>query len=75
MFNVEQQQNLLTSKGLLEIRSMSDEEDPAGAAHLSREEVLQLGRRIQLWPITEVLAVLNQLRLSADLLNMATSPG
>ncbi|XP_078798874.1 midasin isoform X2 [Oryzias latipes] len=75
LFNVEQQQNLLTSKGLLEIRSMSDEEDPAGAAHLSREEVLQLGRRIQLWPITEVLAVLNQLRLSADLLNMATSPG
>uniref|UniRef100_A0A3P9MDK6 Midasin n=1 Tax=Oryzias latipes TaxID=8090 RepID=A0A3P9MDK6_ORYLA len=74
LFNVEQQQNLLTSKGLLEIRSMSDEEDPAGGAHLSREEVLQLGRRIQLWPITEVLAVLNQLRLSADLLNMATSP-
>uniref|UniRef100_A0A3B3CZB6 Midasin n=1 Tax=Oryzias melastigma TaxID=30732 RepID=A0A3B3CZB6_ORYME len=74
LFSVEQQHNHMTSKGLLEIRSRSEEEDPAGGARLSREEVLQLGRRVQLWPLTEVLAVLNQLRLSADLLSMLPAP-
>ncbi|KAM9355690.1 midasin [Pholidichthys leucotaenia] len=73
---VEQQQCHMTSRGLLQVCSMSGGEEPAGdRAHLVREELQQLGRRAQLWPLMEELAVLNQLRLSTDLLHLALSPG
>ncbi|XP_071334594.1 midasin isoform X2 [Trachinotus anak] len=73
--SVEQQQRQMTSRGLLESCSMSDGEDPADGVRLAREELQQLGRRAQLWPLMEGLAVLNQLRLSTDLLHLALSPG
>lgn len=76
--SVERQQHHMTTRGLLESRSSSTEEvceEPAGGAHLSREELQQLVRRAQLWPLMEQLAVLNQLRLSTDLLHLALSPG
>ncbi|XP_075869163.1 midasin [Nelusetta ayraudi] len=76
--SVERQQHHMTTRGLLESRSSSTEEvgeEPLGGAHLSREELQQLVRRAQLWPLMEQLAVLNQLRLSTDLLHLALSPG
>lgn len=54
---------------------MSEGEDPADGVRLAREELQQLSRRAQLWPLMEELAVLNQLRLSTDLLHLALSPG
>ncbi|XP_070405869.1 midasin isoform X3 [Nothobranchius furzeri] len=67
---VETQQSLLTSKGLLEVCSRPEEEDEAaGGIPVIRGELLQL------WPLMEELAVLNQLRLTSDLLLQALSPG
>lgn len=78
--SVERQQHHMTTRGLLQSRSSSSSteevgEEPPGGAHLSREELQQLVRRAQLWPLMEQLAVLNQLRLSTDLLHLALSPG
>lgn len=73
--SVEQQQHQMTSKGLLEVCSMSEDQEPADGVHLASEELQQLSRRAQLWPLMEELAVLNQLRLSTDLLHLALSPG
>ncbi|GAA6218580.1 midasin [Lates japonicus] len=75
VLSVEQQQRHMTSRGLLEGCSMSEGEEPPGGVQLAREELQQLGRRAQLWPLMEQLAVLNQLRLSTDLLHLALSPG
>lgn len=80
MSSVEQQHHHMTTRGLLASRSSSSSmeeegEEPLGGAHLSREELQQLVRRAQLWPLMEQLAVLNQLRLSTDLLHLALSPG
>ncbi|KAM4633655.1 midasin [Polymixia lowei] len=71
---VEQQQSQMSSRGLLEVRPVSGEEEPGGAPP-TREELQQLSHRAQLWPLMEGLAVLNQLRLSADLLQLALTPG
>lgn len=73
--SVEQQQRHMTSRGLLEVRSVCEAEEPGDGVHLAREELQQLSRRAQLWPLMEELAVLNQLRLSTDLLHLALSPG
>uniref|UniRef100_A0A3Q1JQ86 Midasin n=1 Tax=Anabas testudineus TaxID=64144 RepID=A0A3Q1JQ86_ANATE len=73
--SVEQQQHQMTSIGLLEVCSMSEGQEPADGVHLASEELQQLKRRAQLWPLMEELAVLNQLRLSTDLLHLALSPG
>ena len=74
--SVEQQQCQMTSRGLLDFRSMSEEEEePEVGVQLPRKELQQLSRRAQLWPLMEELAVLNQLRLSTDLLHLALSPG
>lgn len=79
MSSVEQQHHHMTTRGLLASRTSSSEEEGGeevlGGAHLSREELQQLVRRAQLWPLMEQLAVLNQLRLSTDLLHLALSPG
>uniref|UniRef100_A0A8C4E441 Midasin n=1 Tax=Dicentrarchus labrax TaxID=13489 RepID=A0A8C4E441_DICLA len=69
--SVEQQQRQMTSRGLLEFCSMPEGEEPGDGVHLARDELQQLSRRAQLWPLMEELAVLNQLRLSTDLLHMA----
>ncbi|MEQ2214457.1 hypothetical protein XENOCAPTIV_007948 [Xenoophorus captivus] len=47
----------------------------SGGVHMSRVELLQLRGKTQLWPLMEGLSVLNQLRLSTDLLHLALSPG
>ncbi|XP_061563343.1 midasin [Cololabis saira] len=72
--SVEQQHRHMTSKGLLQACPPSEGDEPPRAL-MSREELLQLGHRAQLWPLMEKLAVLNQLRLSTDLLYLALSPG
>lgn len=73
--SVEQQQRHMTSSSLLEICTTSEEDEPGSRAYLSPEELRRLSRRAQLWPLMEELAVLNQLRLSTDLLQLALSPG
>ncbi|XP_069561962.1 midasin [Brachyistius frenatus] len=73
--SVEQQQCHMTSRGLLEVRSMPEGEEPADNVVLPREELQQLSHRARLWPLMEELAVLNQLRLSTDLMHLALSPG
>ncbi|XP_031717306.1 midasin isoform X2 [Anarrhichthys ocellatus] len=73
--SVEQQQRQMTSRGLLDMCSLPEGEEPGEGVHLAREELQQLSRRAQLWPLMEELAVLNQLRLSTDLLHLALSPG
>lgn len=73
MSGVAQQQNHMTSRGLLEVCSIPEDE-PEDVVHLPRKELQQLSRRAQLWPLMEELAVLNQLRLSTDLLHLALSP-
>uniref|UniRef100_A0A674DWW2 Midasin n=1 Tax=Salmo trutta TaxID=8032 RepID=A0A674DWW2_SALTR len=61
----------MTSCGLLEVRSsMHDEGEQGDSAPPCREVLQQLSRRAQLWPLMEELAVLNQLRLSTDLLQL-----
>ncbi len=75
VLSVEQQQHQMTSRGLLQVCSMSDGEEAGDGVLLAREELQQLSRRAQLWPLMEKLAVLNQLRLSTDLLHLALSPG
>ncbi|XP_041831629.1 LOW QUALITY PROTEIN: midasin [Melanotaenia boesemani] len=72
--SVEQQHCHMTSRGLLEDWSLCEGEE-AGGVNMSRSELLQLSRRTQLWPLMEELAILNQLRLSSDLLRLALSPG
>ena len=73
---VEQQQGHMTSCGLLEVRpSVTGGGEPADSAPACREVLLQLRRRAQLWPLVEELALLNQLRLCADLLQMALTQG
>lgn len=72
--SVEQQECCMTSRGLLEVCSMSEHDESADGVPLSVEELQQLSRRAQLWPLMEELAVLNQLRLSTDLLHLALSP-
>ncbi|KAM9551495.1 midasin-like isoform 2-T2 [Salvelinus alpinus] len=73
---VQQQQDHMTSCGLLEVRpSMHDEGDQGDSAPPCREVLQQLSRRAQLWPLMEELAVLNQLRLSTDLLQLALTQG
>ncbi|KAM6915471.1 midasin [Xenentodon cancila] len=73
--SVAQQHRHMTSKGLLQVCSTSEGNEPTHGAHMSREDLLQLRHRTQLWPLMEKLAVLNQLRLTADLLYLALSPG
>lgn len=73
---VQQQQGHMTSCGLLEVRSsMHDEGEQGDSAPPCREVLQQLSRRAQLWPLMEELAVLNQLRLSTDLLQLALTQG
>lgn len=75
MSSVEQQQREMTARGLLDVCSHFEEEEPEGRLELSTQELHQLSHRVQLWPLMEALAVLNQLRLSNNLLHLAFSPG
>lgn len=75
MSSVEQQQRKMTSRGLLDVGSCPEDGEPEGRLELSTRELKQLSHRVQLWPLMEKLAVLNQLRLSNDLLHLAFAPG
>ncbi|XP_049611993.1 midasin isoform X4 [Syngnathus scovelli] len=70
--SVAHQQQQMTSCGVLETRSMSEEDGPAGEISLSQQELQHLRLRTQLWPLTEEVAVLNQLRLSTDFLQLSS---
>ncbi|XP_059212052.1 midasin [Centropristis striata] len=72
--SVEKPHRQMTSRGLLDVCPLSEGES-GDAVPLAREDLQQLSRRAQLWPLMEELAVLNQLRLSTDLLHLAVSPG
>lgn len=72
---MEQQQRDMTSIGLLDVYARPEDRELGGSFQLSRQELQQLRHRVQLWPLMEKLAVLNQLRLSHDLLHLAFSPG
>ncbi|KAM3861280.1 midasin [Diretmus argenteus] len=72
---VEQQQSQMNSRGLLEVQASSRDQESGDGARLSREELQQLSRRAQIWPLMEQLALLNQLRLTADLLQLALTQG
>lgn len=74
VLSIEQLQRHMNSSGLLESCIMSEEDQGDAGIALSREQLQQLCRRAQLWPVMEEVAVLNQLRLSTDLLHMALSP-
>lgn len=73
--SVEQQQREMTCRGLLDVCSHPEDQELGVRVQLSRQELQQLRHRVQLWPLMEELAVLNQLRLSNDLLHLAFSPG
>ncbi|XP_028997386.1 midasin [Betta splendens] len=73
--SVQQQQRWMTSVGLLKVCSMSEDLLQADRVLLASDELQQLIQRAKLWPLMEELAVLNQLRLSTDLLYLALSPG
>lgn len=72
---VDQQQGHMTSCGLLDCLSEVNEEDVGDSAAPDREVLLQLARRAQLWPALEQLAVLNQMRVTTDLLHLAVTMG
>lgn len=74
MSSVEQQQREMTSRGLLDVCSHSKDKETEDRVELSTWELQRLSHRVQLWPLMEELAVLNQLRLSNDLLHLAFSP-
>uniref|UniRef100_A0A3B4AV04 Midasin n=1 Tax=Periophthalmus magnuspinnatus TaxID=409849 RepID=A0A3B4AV04_9GOBI len=68
---VEHQQHHMTSCGLLEVEGLL-EEDQINGGPLSRDQLQQLCHRAQLWPLTEYLTILNQVRLSTALLDPET---
>ncbi|XP_057208356.1 midasin isoform X2 [Triplophysa rosa] len=72
---VDQQQGHMTSCGLLDCLSEVNEEDVGDGAAPDREVLLQLARRAQLWPALEQLAVLNQMRVTTELLHLSVTPG
>lgn len=72
---VDQQQGHMTSCGLLDCLSEVNEKDVGDSAAPDREVLLQLARRAQLWPALEQLAVLNQMRVTTDLLHLSVTLG
>lgn len=69
---VEHQWHQMSSRGLVD---KGRQESSEGGLPPAREELQQLSRTAQLWPLMEELALLNQLRLSTDILHLALSPG
>ncbi|XP_067273008.1 midasin [Pseudorasbora parva] len=71
---VDQQQGHMASCGLLDSLSDDNEEEVGDSAAPDREVLLQLARRAQLWPALEELAVLNQMKVTTDLLYLSVTP-
>lgn len=72
---VDQQQGHMASCGLLDSLSEDEEEEVGDSAAPGREVLLQLARRAQLWPALEELAVLNQMKVTTDLLYLSVTSG
>ncbi|XP_030636974.1 midasin [Chanos chanos] len=73
---VEKQQGYMAACGLLDsLSEVPREEEMADSTPPCREMLLQLARKAQLWPALEQLAVLNQMRVTADLLQLSVSQG
>ncbi|XP_077567526.1 midasin isoform X1 [Stigmatopora nigra] len=70
---VKQQHQQMSSIGLLDTHNMSEEDETQESLPLSRQELQCLRHRAQLWPLMEEVAVLNQLKLSTDLLQLSFS--
>ncbi|GAA6099361.1 midasin isoform X1 [Tachysurus ichikawai] len=71
---VNQQQGHMASCGLLGSHSEAElEEDMCDGAGPDRELLLRLARRAQLWPVLEELAILNQMKVTADLLHQSVT--
>lgn len=69
---VDQQQEHMASCGLLNSLSEAEnEEEMEDSAGPDRELLLRLARRAQLWPVLEELAILNQMKVTADLLHQS----
>ncbi|KAL4649045.1 midasin isoform X1 [Arapaima gigas] len=75
--SVEQQHSHLTSSGLLvsHLPGPSKVVDPETSPMPKRATIQGLQRRVQLWPLLEELALLNQLTLTADLLQLPLQQG
>uniref|UniRef100_A0A8C1Z8M3 Midasin n=1 Tax=Cyprinus carpio TaxID=7962 RepID=A0A8C1Z8M3_CYPCA len=71
---VDRQQGHMASCGLLDSLSEDNEEEVGDSAAPGREMLLQLARRAQLWPALEELAVLNQMKVTTDLLYLSVTP-
>uniref|UniRef100_A0A8C1W639 Midasin n=1 Tax=Cyprinus carpio TaxID=7962 RepID=A0A8C1W639_CYPCA len=67
-------QGHMASCGLLDSLSEDNEEEVGDSAAPGREMLLQLARRAQLWPALEELAVLNQMKVTTDLLYLSVTP-
>lgn len=64
----------MASCGLLGSHSEAElEEDMCDGAGPDRELLLRLARRAQLWPVLEELAILNQMKVTADLLHQSVT--
>ncbi|XP_003200751.2 midasin [Danio rerio] len=72
---VDQQQGHMASCGLLDSLSEDEEDEVGDSAAPGREVLLQLARRAQLWPALEELAVLNQMKVTTDLLYLSVTSG
>lgn len=71
---VDQQQGQMASCGLLNLLSDAEnEEEMDMGAGPDRELLLRLARRAQLWPVLEKLAILSQMKVTADLLHQSVS--
>lgn len=71
---VDQQQRHMASCGQLNSLSEAEkEEDMGDGTGPDRELLLRLARRAQLWPVLEELAVLNQMKVTADLLHLSVT--
>lgn len=69
---VDQQQGHMASCGLLDsLTEGADEEEMGDGAAPGHEVLLQLARRAQLWPVLEQLAILNQMKVTTDLLHLS----
>lgn len=71
---VDQQQGYMASFGLLDPVSEAENEEETGyGAGPDRGLLLRLARRAQLWPVLEELAILNQMKVTADLLHQSVT--
>lgn len=70
---VDQQKGHMASCGLLDSPSEAENEDMGSGTGTDHELLQRLARRAQLWPVLEELAILNQMKVTADLLHQSVT--